>query len=72
MSIFRRFFDIGPGGGVWEALERRKTGGKKNRALAGFLRYYNEERPHSALGLRTPAEMAKLARASAGTESPAC
>lgn len=35
-----------------------------NKALAGYLHYYNSERSHSSLGLKTPAEMSiMLARA---------
>ena len=32
-----------------------------NRVIAGWIQFYNNQRPHQALGMRTPAEQFKLA-----------
>ena len=39
------------------------------RGLGAYLRFYNDERPHQALGYRTPAEAFHEARNASGEES---
>jgi putative transposase len=41
------------------------------RKIAAWREEYNEERPHSSLGYRTPAEFARLALSSPGSAPPA-
>jgi hypothetical protein len=57
----------GRGGRKLEDMLRvKQRKGKARRKIAAWRREYNEERPHSSLGYRTPAEFAAAVRSTEG------
>lgn len=45
----------------WAYGKLYKTSAGRRRALPAWLRYYNEDRPHRALGMRPPKDRLKRA-----------
>ena len=49
----------------WHRYRGKQTCAARNARLAEYLFYYNYERPHRGIGLRTPSEAAKILEAAA-------